>query len=640
MATFFPAGTGTYTLQSSISSTQTTITLTSFKVPVSGDNLTMALMNTSIAYGTISPRTTQSEFISFTGITQNGDGTATLTGVTRGLNKTYPYTEDSDFKLPHAGATQFILSDMPQVFDKYVSVENTQTISGAKTFSVQNAQTSAGNPVTDNEYARKAYVDAVATGGVSNNRTIVAGTAGETIAIDQLIYLKVSDGRWWLADADTAATVDNVILGIAQGAGTAGNPITSGVLTNGLHTFTSLTLTANTQYYASNTAGGFSSTPGTTEVSLGESQTTTTFLFYPRFDQQLTENQQDALAGTSGTPSNTNRYVTNDDTATAATADKVVRALPSGLIAASFLSGSIKFGGNGSDGALSVSSGNTNIDLGGAQFVVKNYTSISITGTGSVTFINPHPSGSIIYVKSQGDVTLTSSATPMLDASGCGTAGGARAVNAATATAGTDMSASVAFYSTVTNSGGRPATGASSGAPSTAITNPSFYGASLRAITLNNERLPVLLLPGCGGGGGSSNNNPSAPGVAGNGGNGGGALYMECAGAWNFTTANGISVAGKNGENASGTTNSAGGGGGGAPGMFLALYNTLTANTGTVNVSLGTGGTGLTLIGTPYAGGGGSSAGNAGGSSAGAGAGGVGGAAITNAALILQNNSI
>jgi hypothetical protein len=300
----------------------------------------------------------------------------------------------------------------------------------------------------------------------------------------------------------------------------------------------------------------------------------------------------------------------------------------------------IKFGGTGADGALSVSSGNTNIDLGGAQFVVKNYTSISITGTGSVTFINPHANGSTIYLKSQGNVTLTSSAAPMLDASGCGTAGGARGVNGATATAGTDMSASVAFYSTVTNSGGRPATGASSGAPSTAITNPSFYGASLRAITLNNERLPVLLLPGCGGGGGSSNNNPSAPGVAGNGGNGGGALYIECAGAWNFTTTNGISVAGKNGENASGTTNSAGGGGGGAPGMFLALYNTLTANTGTVNVSIGSGGTGLTVIGTPYAGGGGSSAGNAGGSSPGAGAGGVGGAAITNAALVIKNDSI
>ena len=35
----------------------------------------------------------------------------------------------------------------------------------------------------------------------------------------------------------------------------------------------------------------------------------------------------DALAGTSGTPSTSNKYVTNDDTATAATADKVARRL-------------------------------------------------------------------------------------------------------------------------------------------------------------------------------------------------------------------------------------------------------------------------------------------------------------------------
>ncbi len=120
---YFPAGGQTYTLQSSISSTQTSITLTSFNVPVSGDALTMALMNTSIAYGTIAPKTAQSEFISFTGITANADGTKTLTGVTRGLNKTYPYTEDSDFKLPHAGASQFILSDAPQVFNKYSVIE-------------------------------------------------------------------------------------------------------------------------------------------------------------------------------------------------------------------------------------------------------------------------------------------------------------------------------------------------------------------------------------------------------------------------------------------------------------------------------------------------------------------------------------
>lgn len=298
----------------------------------------------------------------------------------------------------------------------------------------------------------------------------------------------------------------------------------------------------------------------------------------------------------------------------------------------------IKFGGDGSDGALTVSSGNTNIDLANAAFVVKNYTSISITGTGSVTFINPATTGSTIYLKSQGVVTLTSSAAPMIDASGCGTAGGAAGTNAGASTAGTDINQTFAIYSAVTNSGGRPTAGSFAPA-STAITNPTYYGATLRATTLGNERLPVLLIPGAGGSGGSSNNNPSSPGVAGAGGNGGGGLYIECAGAWNFTTTNGISVAGKNGSNGSGTTNASGGGGGGAPGMFLALYTTLTANSGTVNVSAGSGGSPLAGVGTAYGGGGGSSAGNAG-SAGSSGTGGAGGAAITNASLVLKNNSI
>jgi len=50
-----------FTLGSSISSTQTTILLTSFLVPVSGTDITMATMNTSIAYGTLAPGTTNSE---------------------------------------------------------------------------------------------------------------------------------------------------------------------------------------------------------------------------------------------------------------------------------------------------------------------------------------------------------------------------------------------------------------------------------------------------------------------------------------------------------------------------------------------------------------------------------------------------
>ena len=62
---FSPAGGLTYRLQSSIGTTNTTLTLSSFKNR-SDIPLTMTVLNTDIAYGTLSPQTSRSEFISFT----------------------------------------------------------------------------------------------------------------------------------------------------------------------------------------------------------------------------------------------------------------------------------------------------------------------------------------------------------------------------------------------------------------------------------------------------------------------------------------------------------------------------------------------------------------------------------------------
>lgn len=45
-----------------------------------------------------------------------------------------------------------------------------------------------------------------------------------------------------------------------------------------------------------------------------------------------TDGKYEALAGTSGIPSSSNKYVTNDDVATAATANKVARRLAGGNI--------------------------------------------------------------------------------------------------------------------------------------------------------------------------------------------------------------------------------------------------------------------------------------------------------------------
>lgn len=132
---FSPAAGGTYRLQTSIGTTDTTITLSSFTEPISGTPITMSSLATDIAYATIDPQsTTRKEFVSFTGISQNSDGTATLTGVSRGLSFLSPFTASSTLRKAHPGQSIFILSDSPQFFNEYARRRSDETITGQWTF--------------------------------------------------------------------------------------------------------------------------------------------------------------------------------------------------------------------------------------------------------------------------------------------------------------------------------------------------------------------------------------------------------------------------------------------------------------------------------------------------------------------------
>lgn len=79
-----------------------------------------------------------------------------------------------------------------------------------------------------------------------------------------------------------------------------------------------------------------------------------------------------------------------------------------------------RFGGDGSDGVLNISSGTTTVDLNSAAIVYKNYTSISITGTGQLAFSNPNTNGTYVVLRSKGNFTVTSSTSPAIDVSGMG----------------------------------------------------------------------------------------------------------------------------------------------------------------------------------------------------------------------------
>lgn len=248
-----------------------------------------------------------------------------------------------------------------------------------------------------------------------------------------------------------------------------------------------------------------------------------------------------------------------------------------------------RFGGDGSDGTLSISSGTTTIDLGGAAVFIKNYSSISITGTGKLTFINPHFNGTLVVLKSQGNVTLTSTVNPLIDLRGIG-----------------------ASASSIPNFmvGGALCVG-TDGVQGVAMSRAGRQG-DLMYVNARFNRT-IWAAPGAGGGhnggGGAS------------GGIGGGGLLIECEGALNFTgTINSSGSAAQNG-----VPNNDAGGGGGACGIVVIIYNTLTLNTGTITATGGAGGSGIGTGNATGGGGAGSWAGEGGPGGTGTGSGGAGG---------------
>lgn len=166
-AVYNPTGGGTYRLQASVGATDTSITLVSFDEPVSGIPYTMAYLNSSIEYATLEPQTTAKEFISFTGITQNTDGSATLTGVTRGLSFSYPYTATTTDQQPHPAQSILILSNPPQLYQNYANINNPETITG---------DWDVPYPADPSSVVPRSYVDGAAFGGIGGATETATGT--------------------------------------------------------------------------------------------------------------------------------------------------------------------------------------------------------------------------------------------------------------------------------------------------------------------------------------------------------------------------------------------------------------------------------------------------------------------------------
>jgi hypothetical protein len=238
----------------------------------------------------------------------NDDDSCTFTVASSGrdIDPTSPYAGSSEGQDFSAGADAIITND-PLTMSHYVNDEDDHTLGGKITFT--QAPAASSDPIEDNDLTRKSWVAALVLGTLTTIDVIIPGTAGATVSAGQLVYFDTATGTWKLARADTANTVENTLLGIAQGAGTNGNAIANGVLLQGVDTHQS-GMTIGAIEYASNTPGAISGTPGTKNVAVGVAKSATSLYFVPRFDQQLTNDQVAALAGDNGTPSSTNKFMT------------------------------------------------------------------------------------------------------------------------------------------------------------------------------------------------------------------------------------------------------------------------------------------------------------------------------------------
>jgi hypothetical protein len=229
------------------------------------------------------------------------------------------------------------------------------------------------------------------------------------------------------------------------------------------------------------------------------------------------------------------------------------------------------FGGDGSDGDLIIESGTTTIDLGGVNYFTKNYSSISIIGTGKLAFSNAHSKGTNITLKCKNNVTITSSGSPTIDLASLGASGG---------TAGNIGSIGTSiFFATGAGDGG------SVGVVGQTIDGGAGGTSTMAFISIDGKLFPLS----CGAGGGGGNIGASG-GSGGTGGLGGGGLLIECRGDLNFGASSDINLDGAAGAQGDDIYSAGGGGGGG--GVLIISYANLIANAGSVSADGGDGGAG------------------------------------------------
>lgn len=162
-----------------------TITLTSM-TQINGTTLVTMTDFGNKGFATIEPGNgTREEQIVFTGITQNANGTATLTGVSTVLFAS-PYTETSGTSLSHPGGVVLVISNTSGFYNRFANTQDDETVVG-----LWNLPSGANNPTigvsyvaptTDLQIPTKKYIDDIAIAGAPKATDSVYGITRLSVA--------------------------------------------------------------------------------------------------------------------------------------------------------------------------------------------------------------------------------------------------------------------------------------------------------------------------------------------------------------------------------------------------------------------------------------------------------------------------
>ena len=158
----------TYNLAGSgVTNSATSIVLSSFTIPQTGQRILDADVG-DIFYLTIEPgNRTRQEVVSCTTVTQNTT-TATLSGCVRGLSPIAPHTASSTLAFSHGGGAQVIFGDAAQLFNLYTAKANDEAVTGLWSFNSY-LPTSSITATTSNQFVTKGYADGIANQGAATS---------------------------------------------------------------------------------------------------------------------------------------------------------------------------------------------------------------------------------------------------------------------------------------------------------------------------------------------------------------------------------------------------------------------------------------------------------------------------------------